>query len=66
MGRPGWADDDRRRLKLTAGQRAQRMARRCPQAASARHHFLRNKRTEWREYRRQVTEFELGRYLPVL
>ncbi|WP_229803800.1 glutamine synthetase [Planobispora rosea] len=27
---------------------------------------LRNKRTEWREYRRQVTEFELGRYLPVL
>ena len=28
--------------------------------------FLRNKRTEWREYRRQVTEFELGRYLPVL
>ncbi|WP_433216064.1 hypothetical protein [Microtetraspora malaysiensis] len=30
------------------------------------HHFLRNKRTEWREYRRQVTEFELGRYLPIL
>ncbi|GAA2851797.1 type I glutamate--ammonia ligase [Streptosporangium fragile] len=29
-------------------------------------YFLRNKRTEWREYRRQVTEFELGRYLPVL
>ncbi|MFI6326452.1 glutamine synthetase family protein [Nonomuraea sp. NPDC050556] len=28
--------------------------------------FLRNKRTEWREYRRQVTEYELGRYLPVL
>ncbi|HEX4815489.1 MAG TPA: glutamine synthetase, partial [Nonomuraea sp.] len=28
--------------------------------------FLRNKRTEWREYRRHVTEFELGRYLPVL
>ena len=28
--------------------------------------FLRNKRTEWNEYRRQVTEFELNRYLPVL
>ncbi|MFI9551239.1 type I glutamate--ammonia ligase [Nonomuraea endophytica] len=28
--------------------------------------FLRNKRAEWRDYRRQVTEFELGRYLPVL
>jgi glutamine synthetase len=28
--------------------------------------FLRNKRNEWREYRRQVTEFELDRYLPVL
>ncbi|MEV4187082.1 hypothetical protein AB0J28_37215 [Streptosporangium canum] len=42
------------------------MARRCPHAASAGHHFLRNQRTEWNEYRRQVTEFELGRYLPVL
>jgi glutamine synthetase len=28
--------------------------------------FLRNKREEWREYRRQVTEFELDRYLPSL
>ncbi len=28
--------------------------------------FLRNKRAEWREYRRQVTEFELDRYLSVL
>jgi glutamine synthetase len=28
--------------------------------------FLRNKRAEWNEYRRQVTEFELDRYLPVL
>ncbi len=28
--------------------------------------FLRNKRSEWEEYRRQVTPFELGRYLPVL
>jgi glutamine synthetase len=29
-------------------------------------YFLRNKREEWQEYRRQVTEFELDRYLPVL
>ena len=28
--------------------------------------FLRNKREEWRDYRSQVTPFELGRYLPVL
>ena len=28
--------------------------------------FLRNKRQEWDEYRRQVTPFELRRYLPVL
>ena len=29
-------------------------------------YFLRNKRTEWDEYRKQVTAFELDRYLPVL
>jgi len=28
--------------------------------------FLRNKRSEWSDYRRQVTPFELDRYLPVL
>ena len=28
--------------------------------------FLRNKRAEWHEYRRQVTAFELDRYLPAL
>ena len=28
--------------------------------------FLRNKRAEWNEYRRQVSAFELDRYLPVL
>jgi glutamine synthetase len=28
--------------------------------------FLRNKRAEWQEYRRQVTEYELRRYLPML
>ncbi len=28
--------------------------------------FLRNKRSEWEEYRRQVTPFETARYLPLL
>jgi len=28
--------------------------------------FLRNKRSEWDEYRRQVTPYELDKYLPVL
>jgi len=27
---------------------------------------LRNKRAEWLDYRRQVSQFELDRYLPVL
>ena len=27
---------------------------------------LRNKRAEWNEYRKQVSAFELSRYLPVL
>jgi glutamine synthetase len=29
-------------------------------------YFLRNKKAEWEDYRRQVTPFELERYLPVL
>ena len=29
-------------------------------------YFLRNKRTEWAEYRAKVTPHELERYLPVL
>ena len=28
--------------------------------------FLRNKREEWQDYRRQVSEYELSRYLPML
>jgi glutamine synthetase len=28
--------------------------------------FLRNKRQEWADYQRQVTEYERDRYLPVL
>ncbi len=35
-------------------------------AASLKHQFLRNKRQEWEEYRRQVTEFERRRLLAVL
>jgi glutamine synthetase len=29
-------------------------------------YFLLNKRAEWDEYRKQVSAYELGRYLPVL
>jgi glutamine synthetase len=29
-------------------------------------YVLRNKRSEWLDYRRQVSQFELDRYLPVL
>jgi glutamine synthetase len=29
-------------------------------------YVLRNKRAEWLDYRRQVSQFELDRYLPVL
>ena len=29
-------------------------------------YVLRNKRAEWQEYRRQVSAFELDRYIPVL
>ena len=29
-------------------------------------YVLRNKRAEWAEYRKQVSEYELNRYLPVL
>jgi glutamine synthetase len=28
--------------------------------------FLRNKRAEWQDYRAQITQFELDRYLPML
>jgi glutamine synthetase len=29
-------------------------------------YVLRNKRSEWDEYRKQVSAYELNRYLPVL
>jgi len=28
--------------------------------------FVRNKKLEWDEYRSQVTEYEIQRYLPIL
>ncbi|MER6107659.1 hypothetical protein ABT155_05875 [Streptomyces hirsutus] len=36
------------------------------EVASARCHFLRNKRQEWEAYRSEVTAFELKNLLPVL
>ena len=29
-------------------------------------YFIRNKKDEWDEYRRQVTKYELGKYLAIL
>jgi glutamine synthetase len=29
-------------------------------------HFIRNKKLEWDEYKSQVTEYEIKRYLPIL
>jgi hypothetical protein len=37
-----------------------------PRVDSGPHHFLRNKRQEWEEYRSEVTAFELRKNLPVL
>ena len=28
--------------------------------------FIENKKREWNEYRTQITEFEINRYLPIL
>jgi glutamine synthetase len=43
-------------------------AGRCaaPHIADSVDQFLRNKRVEWEDYRRQVTEYERKRYLAVL
>jgi glutamine synthetase len=30
------------------------------------HAFIKNKKIEWNQYRTQVTEYELSRYLPIL
>ncbi len=40
--------------------------RRSPKTVPALHHFLRNKKQEWEEYRSEVTAFELRKNLPVL
>ncbi|MEU2551893.1 glutamine synthetase [Streptomyces sp. NPDC013313] len=40
--------------------------RRSREVVPARRHFLRNKKSEWEEYRSEVTAFELRKNLPVL
>lgn len=30
------------------------------------HYFIRNKRLEWDEYKAQVTQYEINKYLPIL
>nr|WP_308019963.1 hypothetical protein [Streptomyces sp. SP2-10] len=39
---------------------------RSRQVHPGRRHFLRNKKSEWEEYRSEVTAFELRKNLPVL
>ncbi|GGP35114.1 hypothetical protein FHS33_001483 [Streptomyces calvus] len=39
---------------------------RSPEVVPDPHHFLRNKKQEWEEYRSEVTAFELRKNLPVL
>ena len=60
----------RRRCRRSLNQAIQAMERSELVAETLGEHvfdfFLRNKRAEWEEYRRQVTQFELDRYLPVL
>jgi hypothetical protein len=62
-GQPRATNDDQRRL-LTC--RSAGRAHTVVQAADLAHQFLRNKRAEWEDYRRQVTEYERRRYLAVL
>ena len=38
----------------------------APHVADGNDQFLRNKRAEWEDYRRQVTEYERKRYLAIL
>jgi hypothetical protein len=62
-GQPGMAGNDQRQ-PLVCRSAASR--RRAPQVADCNDQFLRNKRQEWEDYRRQVTEYERDRYLRVL
>ncbi|OQQ15960.1 hypothetical protein B0675_01250 [Streptomyces sp. M41(2017)] len=69
-GRP-WAVEGRPKATINGHQRPpERLTalRRCPslKVAPALHHFLRNKKSEWEEYRSEVTAFELRKNLPVL
>jgi hypothetical protein len=62
-GRPRATNNDHRRP--LGGQPALHR-RRSPEVAPVPHHFLRNKRQEWEEYRSEVTAFELRKNLPAL
>jgi hypothetical protein len=62
-GQPRATNDDQRRLPA---YRSPSRARTAVHVADSAHQFLRNKRAEWEDYRRQVTEYERRRYLPVL
>jgi glutamine synthetase len=57
------AKDDHQRL---LEQQPVLPGRRSTEVFPTLHHFLRNKRQEWEEYRSEVTAFELRKNLPVL
>ena len=72
-----WALTDSERAKLGIAALPQDLSQACDVmetselveetlGASTLAFFLRNKRSEWSDYRRQVTPFEVDRYLPVL
>jgi len=51
---------------ISAHESAAACRRAVPQVAKWANQFLRNKRAEWEDYRRQVTEYERRRYIAVL
>ncbi|KES07363.1 hypothetical protein BU52_10175 [Streptomyces toyocaensis] len=61
--RPRATNDDHQR---PLGREPALQQRGSPEVTSALHHFLRNKKQEWEEYRSEVTAFELRKNLPVL
>jgi glutamine synthetase len=62
-GRPRATNDDHQRPLCREPALHRRRSR---EVAPAPHHFLRNKKQEWEEYRSEVTAFELRKNLPVL
>ncbi|MEU1029426.1 glutamine synthetase [Streptomyces mirabilis] len=62
-GWPTATNNDRQR---PFDQRSALRRRRSHEVTPSRHHFLRNKKSEWEEYRSEVTAFELRKNLPVL